>query len=86
MLEHCVKSNYWLKVSLKSEETGEFFHCQNKYPKSLSWAENLNFSPKTVSAQDSDVKYLFWQRKKSSVSSNLKQPLIIIKKSKNLST
>ena len=64
-----------------SEETGEFFRCQNKYSKSLSWAENLNFPPKTVnnlfkfSAQDSDLEYLFWQRKNSSVSSDLKPPL-----------
>ena len=69
------------KGGFKSEETREFFRCQNKYSKSLSWAENLNFPPKTVnnlfkfSAQDSDLEYLFWQRKNSSVSSDLKQPL-----------
>ena len=39
---------YFSKVSFKSEETGEFFRCQNKYSKSLSWAENLNFLPKTA--------------------------------------
>ena len=75
---------YYLPTSkggFKSEETGEVFRCQNKYSKSLSWAENLNFLPKTVnnlfkfSAQDSDLEYLFWQRKNSSVSSDLKQPL-----------
>ena len=43
----------------KSEETGGFLHCQNKYSKSLSWAENLIFPPKSVnnfkfSAQDND--------------------------------
>ena len=70
-----------VKGGFKSEETGEFFRCQNKYSKSLSWAENLNFPPKTVnnlfkfSAQDSDLEYLFWQRKNSSVSSDLKPPL-----------
>ena len=26
----------------KSEETGGFLHCQNKYSKSLPLAENLN--------------------------------------------
>ena len=36
------------KGGFKSEETGEFFRCQNKYSKSLSWAENLNFPPKRV--------------------------------------
>ena len=69
------------KGGFKSEDTGEFFHCQHKYSKLLSWAENLNFPPKTVnnlfkfSAQDSDLEYLFWQRKNSSVSSDLKPPL-----------
>ena len=37
-----------VKGGFKSEDTGEFFHCQHKYSKSLSWAENLNFPPKTV--------------------------------------
>ena len=66
------------KGGFKSEETGEFFRCQNKYSKSLSWAENLNFPPKTVnnlfkfSAQDSDLEYLFWRSKNSPVSSDLK--------------
>ena len=56
-----------IKGDFKSEETGGFLHCQNKYFKSLSWAENLNFPPKSVnnlfkfSAQDSDLEYLFWQ-------------------------
>ena len=51
------------KGGFKSEDTGEFFHCQHKYSKSLSWAENLNFPPKTLnnlfkfSAQDSDLEY-----------------------------
>ena len=58
-----------IKGGFKSEDTGEFFHCQHKYSKSLSWAENFNFPPKTVnnlfkfSAQDSDLEYLCWQRK-----------------------
>ena len=48
------------KGDFKSEDTGEFLHLQQKYSKSLSWAENLNFPPKIVnnlfkfSAQDSD--------------------------------
>ena len=61
----------WLdtKSGFMSEETGEFFSCQNEYSKSLSWAEILKFPPKTVnnlfklSAQDGDLEYLFWQRK-----------------------
>ena len=58
-----------------------FFHCLHKYSKSLSWAENLNFPPKTVnnlfkfSAQDSDLEYLCWQWKNYPVSSDLKPPL-----------
>ena len=56
-------------------------YCQNKYSKSLSLGEKLNFPPKTVhnlfkfSVQDSDLEYLFWQRKNSSVPSDLKSPL-----------
>ena len=30
------------KGGFKSEDTGEFLHLQDKYSKSLSWAENLN--------------------------------------------
>ena len=51
--------NKWPKGGFKSEETGGFLLRQNKYSKSLFWAENLNFPPKTVnnlfkfSAQDS---------------------------------
>ena len=61
----------------------EFLHLQHKYSKSLSWAENLNFLPKTVnnlfkfSAQDSHLEYLCWRRKKFPESSDFKQPLII---------
>ena len=33
----------------KSEDIGEFLHLQHKYSKSLSWAKNLNFPPKTYS-------------------------------------
>ena len=67
-----------------SEDTGGFLHCQNKYSKSLSWAENLNFPPKSVnnlfkfSAQDSDLEYLFWQCKNPPVSSDIKPPLVTI--------
>ena len=69
------------KGGFKSEDTGEFLHLQHKYSKSLSWAENLNFPPKTVnnlfkfSAQDSDLEYLCWRRKIFPVSSDLKPPL-----------
>ena len=63
------------KDGFKSEETGGCLLLQNKYSKSLSWAENLNFPPKTVnnlfkfSAQDSDLEYLFWRSKNPPVSS-----------------
>ena len=70
------------KGGFKSEETGGFLHCQNKYSKSLSWAENLNFPPKSVnnnlfkfSAQDSDLEYLFFKGKDPLVSSDFKPPL-----------
>jgi hypothetical protein len=33
-----------IKGGFKSEDTGKCFHCQHKYSKSLSWAENLNIS------------------------------------------
>ena len=65
------------KTGLKSEDTEEFLHLQHKYSKSLSWAENLNFPPKTVnnlfkfSPQDSDLEYLCWRYKNSPVSSDL---------------
>ena len=64
-----------------SEDTGGFLHCQNKYSKSLSWAENLNklFTDLggkfKFSAQDSDLEYLFWRSKNPTVSSELKIPL-----------
>ena len=64
---------YFSKGSFKSEETGEFFCRQNRYSKSLSWAENLNFPPKTLnnifkfSSQDSDLENLFWKSKSSPV-------------------
>ena len=55
-------SNFVLFIfNFKSEDTGELLHLQSKYSKSLAWAENLNFPPKTVnnlfkfSAQDSDL-------------------------------
>ena len=70
------------KGGFKSEDTGKNFHCQYKYSKSLPWAENLNFPPKTVNnlfkffAQDSDLEYLCRQWKNSPVSSDLKPPLI----------
>ena len=70
------------KGGLKSEETGTFLHLQDKYSKSLFWAENLNFPPKTVNnlfnffPQDSDLECLFWRSKHSQVSSDLKPPLL----------
>ena len=70
-----------LDTKVKSKETGGFLHCQNKYYKSLSWAENLNklFTDLggkfKFSAQDSDMEYLFWQCKNPPVSSDLKPPL-----------
>ena len=53
-----------------------FLHCQNKYSKPLSWAENLNNLYTVLggkfkfSAEDSDFEYLFWQWKISPVSSD----------------
>ena len=50
-----------------SEDTGVFLRCQNKYSKSLSWAENLNKLFTNLgrkfefSAHDNDLEYLFWQ-------------------------
>ena len=47
-----------------SEDTGCFLHCQNKYSKPLSWAENLNklFTDLgrkfKFSAEDSEMEYL----------------------------
>ena len=38
----------WTKGGFKSEEAGGFLLLRNKYFKSLSRAENLNFTPKTV--------------------------------------
>ena len=52
------------KGGFMSEDTGKILRLQHKYSKLLSWAENLNFPPKTVnnlfkfSAQDSDLEYL----------------------------
>ena len=71
------------KGGFMSEDTGEFFHCQHKYSKSLSWAENLNKLFTVLggkfkcSAQDSDLEYLCWQWKNSPVSSELKPPLAL---------
>ena len=64
-----------------SEDTGGFLHCQNKYSKSLSWAENLNKLFTVLggkfkfSAQDRDLEYLFWRSKNPPVISDLKPPL-----------
>ena len=71
--------DHWLAVILKvalSQDIEECFHCQNKYSKSLSWAENLKKLFTVLggkfkfSAQDSDLEYLFLQPKNSPVSSD----------------
>ena len=36
-----------LTVAFSQKRLEIFFCCQNKYSKSLSWAEDLNFPPKT---------------------------------------
>ena len=65
----------------KSEDTGEFLRLQNKYSKSLSWAENLNKLFTALGgkfkfpAHDSDLEYLFWRSKNPPVSSDFKPPL-----------
>ena len=52
------------KGGFMSEDTGKILRLQHKYSKLLSWAENLNFPPKTVnnlfkfSAQDSNLDFL----------------------------
>ena len=76
-----LRDDWTIKGGFKPEDTGKNLRLQHKYSKSLSWAENLNFPPKTVnnlfkfSAQDSDLEYLCWRCKKSPVSSDLKPPL-----------
>ena len=65
----------------KSEDTGKFLLLQNKYSKSLSWAENLNKlftvlgGKFKLSAQDSDLEYLCWRCRNYPISSYLKLPL-----------
>ena len=62
--KHLGTTNLLLEGGFKSEEAGGFLQCPDKYSKSISWAENLNFLPKTVnklitfSTQDSDLEYL----------------------------
>ena len=63
-----------IKGGFKSENIGGFLLLQNKYSKSLSWAENLNKLFTNLgekfkfSAQDSDLEYFFvphqtfWQK------------------------
>ena len=71
----------YTKGGFKSEETGRFLHLQNKYSKSLSWAENLNKLFTVLggkfkfSAHDSNLEYLSWRSKNPPVSSDLKPPL-----------
>ena len=77
---------WWLSLAkggFKSEDTGEFLFLQNKYSKSLSWAENLNKLFTVLggkfkfSAHDSDLEYLCWRCKNSPVSSDLKPHLAL---------
>ena len=82
------------KGGFKSEDTGEYLLLQNKYSKSLSWAENLNKLFTVLggkfkfSAQDSNLEYLFWRSKNPPVSSDLKPPLtfLVFKRSPILQT
>ena len=41
-LPDLLKLYRYSKGGFKSEDTEDFFRCQNKYSKSLSWAENLS--------------------------------------------
>ena len=81
ILKKQIENIDFTKGGFYSEDTGEFLHCQNKYSISLSWAENLNFLPKSLnnlfefSAQDGDLEYLIWQCNNSPVASDLKPPL-----------
>ena len=72
------------KGGFKSEETEGFLLLQDKYSKLLSWAEHLNFLPKTVnnvfkfSAQDSDLNIYFGEVKiLQNLLTDLKSPLIL---------
>ena len=71
----------WAKGGFKSEDAGGFLPLQNKYSKSLSWAEKLNklFTDLDgkfeFSAQNSNLECLFWRCKNPPVSSDLKPPL-----------
>ena len=64
------------KGGFKSEDTWKFLLLQDKYSKSLSWAENLNKFLTDLggkfkfSVQDSDLEYLSWRRKNPPVSSD----------------
>ena len=76
-----ITTMFFIKGGFKSEETGGFLLLQNKYSKSLSWAENLNTLLTVLGGkfkffpQDSDLEYLSWQCKNPPVSSDLKPPL-----------
>ena len=78
---HRAYNIYVPKGGLKSEDTGEFLHCKDRYSRLLPWIENLNNSFTVLgskfkfSAQDSDLKYLSWQCKNPPASSDLKPPL-----------
>ena len=69
------------KGDFKSSDTEGFLLLQNKYSKSLSWADNLKKLFSDIggkfkfSAKDSDLEYLFWRCKNPPVSSHLKPPL-----------
>ena len=73
----------YCKGGFKSEDTGGFLVLQNKYSKSLFWAENLNklFNDLggkfKLSAQDSNLEYLSWRCKNVPVSSDFNPPLVV---------
>ena len=78
-------SGNWLKIKggFKEEDTGWFLLLQQKYSKSLSWAENVNKlftvlgGKLKFSAQDSDLEYAsFWRSKNPPVSLDLMSPLV----------
>ena len=52
------------KGGFQSEDTGEFLILQNKYSKSLSWAESFYVlgGKFKFSAQDRDLEYFFLQK------------------------
>ena len=64
-----------LKVALSQKILENFYiskiNSPNHYPEQKILGGKFKFS-----AQDSDLEYLFWQRKKFTLSSDLKPPLV----------